>query len=138
MEMPNALRFPFTLFRAALLGGAVVGLLEGARAAIMGHLGARAFLACVTLVTGFAALLGALAGLGLALLLGLGAWGRQGQNRPWASLVGWILAGAVAACAPVVALLQTADRNNRFLAAGIVALASLLAAAAAAPLRGEV
>jgi arylsulfatase A-like enzyme len=128
----SALRVPVTLFRAALLGGAVVGLAEGVRAGLLGHLGAGSFLTCVIMVAGFDVLLGALGGLGLALLLGLGAWGRQGENRRWASIAGWGLAGAVAASAPVIALIGTAGRNNRFLAAGIVALASLLASAAAA------
>jgi arylsulfatase A-like enzyme len=44
------------------------------------------------------------------------------------------LAGAAAASAPVIAIYGTASRNNRFLAAGIVALASLLAGVAAAVL----
>ncbi len=128
----TAIRLSTTVFRAALLGGAVAGLAEGVRAGALGHLGAGSFLACVSLVAGFDVLLGALGGLALALLLGLAAWGRQGQTRRWAAVVGWGLAGAVAASAPVVALLATAGRNNRFLAAGIVALASLLASGAAA------
>ena len=90
------------------------------------------FLACVALVTGFDVLIGAVGGMGLALLLGLGAWGRQRPSRWWASGIGWVVGGVLAAIAPVVALLGTANRNNRFLAAGIVALASLLAAAVAA------
>jgi len=45
--------------------------------------------------------------------------------------IGWLVVGGLAAVVPVVALYETANRNNRFLAAGIVALASLLATAVA-------
>ena len=123
-----------TIYRAALASGALVGIADGIRAARLGHLGGARFLSCVALVVGFDLLIGAAGGVVLAGLLGLGAWGRQRASRWVCSGIGWLVVGALAAIAPVVALLGTANRNNRFLAAGIVALASLLAAAASAVL----
>ncbi|HEX7598863.1 MAG TPA: putative metal-binding motif-containing protein, partial [Polyangia bacterium] len=123
---------PNNIYRAALYGGAAVGFLDGIRAAWLGNLGGLSFLACVALVAGFDLLMGAVGGVGLAVLLGLGTWGRRRASRWWISGMGWLVVGALAAMAPVVALLGTANRNNRFLAAGIVGLASLLAAAVAA------
>jgi len=88
-------------------------------------------LACVALVAGFDLLIGAAGGAVLAVLLGLGAWGRQRASWWVTAGIGWFVVSALAAIVPVVALGEMANRNNRFLAAGIVALASLLAAAAA-------
>jgi len=84
------------------------------------------------LVAGFDLLIGAAGGAVLAVLLGLGAWGRQ--RASW-----WVTAGIGLVCgqrpgghrAGLWPWARWPNRNNRFLAAGIVALASLLAAAAA-------
>jgi hypothetical protein len=132
--VPSPRSLAITIYRAALLGGAAVGIVDGARAAQLGHLGGASLLSCVALVAGFDVLIGAVGGVVLAALLGLGAWGRQRASRWVTSAIGWLLVGGLAAIAPVVALVGTANRNNRFLAAGIAALASLLAAAAAAVL----
>jgi len=120
-----------TIYRAALLSGAAVGIVDGTRAALLGHLGGVPLLACVALVAGFDLLIGAAGGAVLAVLLGLGAWGRQRASWWVTAGIGWFVVSALAAIVPVVALGEMANRNNRFLAAGIVALASLLAAAAA-------
>ncbi|HJX51227.1 MAG TPA: hypothetical protein VJ801_00545, partial [Polyangia bacterium] len=130
--MPSPRRLSIAIYRAAVVSGAAVGIVDGVRAARLGHLGGTRLLACAALVAGFDVLVGAAGGVVLAMLLGLGAWGRRRVSRWWASAVGWLLVGGLAAVVPVVALYETANRNNRFLAAGIVALASLLAAAAAA------
>ena len=132
--MPSPRSLAITIYRAALLGGAAVGIVDGARAAQLGHLGGASLLSCVALVAGFDVLIGAVGGVVLAGLLGLGAWGRQRASRWAVSAIGWLLVGGLAAIAPVVALVGTANRNNRFLAAGIAALASLVAAVAAAVL----
>lgn len=81
---------------------------------------------------GFHVLIGAATGLGLGLVLGAATWGRAAQTPGWARLTAWGLVGALAAVAPVVAIATTAARNNRFLAAGIAALASIIAVAIAA------
>ena len=129
MSRPRSLAT--TIYRAALVSGAAVGIVDGLRATRLNHLGGPSLISCVALVTGFDLLIGAAAGLILAALLGVGAWGRQRANRWVTSGIGWFVVGGLAAAAPVVALIGTANRNNRFLAAGIVALASLLAAAVA-------
>src|SRR5512138_218048 len=121
-------RLPAALLRAAILAGVAVGLVDGIRAAALGHAAAGAFLACVTLTVGFDVLVAAAAGASLALLLALGAWGK-GRRHGWlATLLGWLLAGAIPAGIAIAAVTGTAARNNRFLAAGVVALASLVAA----------
>ena len=130
--MPSPRSLPITIFSAALASGAAVGIVDGLRAAQLGHLGGASLLLCVALVAGFDVLIAAAGGAVLAALLGLGAWGRQRASRWVCSAIGWLVTGSLAAIAPVLALVWTANRNNRFLAAGIVALASLLAAAAAA------
>ncbi|MGC9983574.1 MAG: sulfatase-like hydrolase/transferase [Polyangia bacterium] len=132
--MPSPRTLSIALYRAALVSGAAVGIVDGVRAAWLGHLGGVPLLACVALVAGFDLLVGATGGAVLAMLLGFGAWGRRRASRWWASGIAWLLVGGLAAVVPVVALHETANRNNRFLAAGIVALASLLAAAVAAML----
>ena len=132
--MPSPRSLSIAIYRAALASGAAVGIVDGIRAAWMGHLGGVRSLSCVALVAGFDLLMGATGGAVLALLLGLGAWGRQRASRLVCSGIAWLLVGGLAAVVPVVALHETANRNNRFLAAGIVALASLLAAAVAAVL----
>ncbi len=129
MSSPRSLST--TIYCAALLSGAAVGIVDGIRAARLGHLGGVPLLACVALVAGFDLLIGAAGGVVLAALLGLGAWGRQRSSRWVTAGIGWLVVGGLAAVVPVVALYETANRNNRFLAAGIVALASLLATAVA-------
>lgn len=130
--MPSPRRLSIAIYRAAVVSGAAVGIVDGVRAARLGHLGGTRLLACAALVAGFDVLVGAAGGVVLAMLLGLGAWGRRRASRWVARGIGWLLVGGLAAVVPVVALYETANRNNRFLAAGIVALASLLAAAVAA------
>jgi len=129
--VPSPRNLSITVYRAALLSGAAVGIVDGMRAARLGHLGGVPLLACVALVAGFDLLIGAAGGAVLAVLLGLAVWGRQRASRWVTAGIGWFVIGGLAAAVPVVALYETANRNNRFLAAGIVALASLLAAAAA-------
>jgi arylsulfatase A-like enzyme len=67
-------------------------------------------------------------GAALALLVAIAGWGRRRPAGPLASALGWLLAGGVAACGALAAVASTATRNNRFLAAGVVALVSLMAA----------
>ncbi len=124
--------FPGTLYLAGLLAGAAVGLADGLRCAWLAHLGWGASLATIVLVAGFHLLIGAAAGMGLGLAVGLAAWGRASPAPRWARLTAWGAVGVLAGLAPVVAISQTAARNNRFLAAGIAALASLVAATVAA------
>jgi arylsulfatase A-like enzyme len=124
-------RLPAVVLRAAVLAGFFVGIVDGVRAALLGHGGWSGSLACVVLTVGVDVLAAAVAGIGVALLFAVAGWGRK-QRAGWlAGLAGWLLAGALAAVVAGAAVAGTAGRNNRFLAAGVVVLASLAAAVAA-------
>jgi arylsulfatase A-like enzyme len=83
------------------------------------------------LTAGFDVLVAATGGAALALLIGAAAWGR-GRRSGWlAAVMGWLVAGGAAAGVAIAAVTGTANRNNRFLAAGVVVLASLAAASVA-------
>jgi arylsulfatase A-like enzyme len=125
-------RLPAAVLRGAVLAGVAVGLVDGIRAAVLGHAPFLAFVACVVLTLGFDLLVAAAGGAVLALLLWLSAWGNAGPRGRLARGLGWLVASAVPAFATIVAVYGTAARNNRFLAAGVVALASLVAALGAA------
>ncbi|MGA9656375.1 MAG: hypothetical protein WBV96_20935, partial [Polyangia bacterium] len=64
--MPSPRTLSIALYRAALVSGAVVGIVDGVRAAWLGHLGGVPLLACVALVAGFDLLVGATGGAVLA------------------------------------------------------------------------
>jgi len=124
-------KLPAVVFRAAVLAGALVGMADGVRAAVLGHVRLPGLLSCVALTFGFDVLVATAGGAALALLIWVSSWGRR-QNSGWlVSVVGWLLAGGAAAGAAMAAVTGTAGRNNRFLAAGVVALAALGAAFAA-------
>jgi arylsulfatase A-like enzyme len=120
------------VYRAAILGGVAVGLADGIRAAAQARAPLLPFLACVVLTLGFDLIVAAAGGLLVALLLWLAAWGRAGRRGRIAAALGWLCAVAAPAGAAVAVVHATAARNNRFLAAGEVALASLVVAVAAA------
>lgn len=116
------------LLLAGACGGTLVGLLWGLGAGLRAHLDARGLASTVGLVLGTYAALGAALGGAVALLATLG---RLGRERPPGRLAAWIgaaVAGAGAAGAGVALVAETAVRNNRFLAAGLVVLASAGAA----------
>ena len=127
-------KLPAVVLRAAVLAGVLVGIADGLRAAALGHLQLAGLLACVVLTIGFDVLVAAAAGAALALLIAIAGWGRgRGRSSGWlAAGIGWLLAGAASAGAAIGAVTGTANRNNRFLAAGVVVLATFAAAFAAA------
>lgn len=118
-------------FRSAVLAGLSVGLVDGIRAASLARLSPAGFLGCVGLTSGCDLTIAAAAGVGLALLLASAGWGHARPGGYLASALGWLLAGAGAGLAAAAVVAGTANRNNRFLAAGVVALASVCAALAA-------
>jgi arylsulfatase A-like enzyme len=124
-------KLPAVVFRAAVVAGALVGIADGVRAAVLGHVPFVGLLACVVLTVGFDVLVAAVGGAALALLTGVASWGRRKRSGWLAAGLGWLVAGGAAAGAAIAAVTGTAGRNNRFLAAGVVALASLAAAFAA-------
>jgi arylsulfatase A-like enzyme len=119
------------VFRAAVFAGLLVGIVDGMRAAVLGHVRVLGLLACLILTLGCDVLAAAAGGAVLALLLGMAGWGRRQRVGWFASICGWVAAGAVPTCVTLAAVSGTAARNNRFLAAGVVVLASSTAAVVA-------
>jgi arylsulfatase A-like enzyme len=130
----SPLKLPGAVVRAAVLGGAVVGLADGIRAAVLARMTVVSFLACVVLTLGFDLIVAAVGGVLAAVLLAVARWGRARATGFLAAGLGWLVAGVLPAGAAVLAVTGTSARNNRFLAAGVVGLASLLAAVAGAVL----
>jgi len=128
----SSLKLPGAVWRAAILGGVVIGLLDGVRAAVLARVAVGPFLACVVLTLGVDLVVAAAAGAVLALLLAVARWGREGRTGLLATGLGWLVASAIPATVTVLAVSGTAGRNNRFLAAGVVGLAALVAAGIAA------
>ena len=128
----SPLKLPGAVVRAAILGGVAVGLADGIRAAVLARVALRPFLACVVLTLGFDLVVAAAGGALVALLLGVARWGRGRPAGLLATSLGWLVAGGIPAVAAIVAVSGTATRNNRFLAAGVVGLAVLVAAVAGA------
>jgi arylsulfatase A-like enzyme len=124
-------RLTLPLGAGALFGaaaGALVGLVDGGRAAWLVGADARGAAATVALSFAVDALAGWMAGALVELLVRLAAWGRR-ATAPWpARALAFAIVGAAAAMAAAVVVDVTATRNNRFLAAGLVALAAVGAA----------
>jgi arylsulfatase A-like enzyme len=128
------------LLVAGVLAGAAIGVVDGVRAALAAGLDAGGALKCVAFVAGLDGLVGALAGLGGALLLFAGRWGRARRAPLVAQIAGWAVVGLGAGAAAAGAVADTAIRNNRFLAAGVVMFAAVavgLAGAVLGPAAGR-
>jgi arylsulfatase A-like enzyme len=120
-----------TLGAGALAGGiagAVVGLADGIRAALLVGAGGRVTLATALLTAAADAALGVGAGAAAELVARAAVWGRRARAPRWARAAAFALAGGGAAGAAAGAVVTTALRHNRFLAAGLAALAALAAA----------
>jgi hypothetical protein len=85
-------KLPAVVFRAAVLAGALVGMVDGVRAAVLGHVGLPGLLSCVALTLGFDVLVAVAGGAALALLIWVSAWGRR-QNSGMARLCRWLASG---------------------------------------------
>ncbi len=104
------------------LAGAALGAADGLRAAAVqagGHLLATAALAAAVDALGGLAL-----GAAVELLVRLAVWGRGARPARAARAIAFLVAGAGAAAGAVAAVSATALRRNRFLAAGLTALAA--------------
>jgi arylsulfatase A-like enzyme len=124
---------PLKIGAGALAGaaaGALVGLADGIRAALLVGAGLRVVASTGLLAAGVDALLGLGAGAGIEVALRAAAWGRAARAPWWARVVAWALSGLAAAAAAAGVVVATAGRHNRFLAAGLVALAAAGAAIA--------
>jgi hypothetical protein len=114
--------FAKTIFRAALLAGIVVGLGEALRIAWLGNLGFLDTLMSVGLVLGYMFPMMSAVGVALAALIIVAGWGRN-VTLAWPDrLLGWVLVGVLAGIPAFLTVAATAARNNRFIAAGVVAL----------------
>jgi choline-sulfatase len=119
---------------AAVLGGAVVGVVDGLRAALTSAVDLAGGVACLLFVVGLDVAVGALLG---ALAVGVVfavRWGRAVAPPRWAEVAGLALGGTLTGLAAVAAVAATAMRNNRFLAAGLVALTVAIVGALGATL----
>jgi arylsulfatase A-like enzyme len=110
---------------AAGLAGLVVGLVDGARAAHAAGAGLKVGALAALLAAGVDGLLGLLAGLGVELAARAAIWGRRARAPLAARAAALLLAGAAAGAAAAGTVGATALRHNRFLAAGLTALAAL-------------
>lgn len=110
------------------LAGTVVGALDGWRAAWLVGLDWRATLASVALAAAVDALAGWTAGAAFEVIARLAVWGRRAAAPRWAGLAAWTVAGLLTAAAATAVVFTMVTRNNRFLAAGLIALAAAGAA----------
>ncbi len=104
------------------LAGAVVGAADGLRAAAA-HGGGH-FVATAVLAAAVDALGGLAAGAAVELLARLAVWGRRARPGRGARAAAFVVTGAGAAAAAAAVVSATALRRNRFLAAGLTALAA--------------
>jgi arylsulfatase A-like enzyme len=118
-----------TVVLAGMAGGFVVGFWDGLFAAVRAGVGGVGVLASVALVAAVDLLVGALlAGIYVAVTR-TSRWGRRHGSPRYAVFAAWIACGLAAGAATAGTVAWTGLRNNRFLAAGIVALVALGAAA---------
>ncbi len=128
-------RWPLGLGAAAGgLAGIAVGALDGAQAARAVGASPAASLATVALAASLEGWVGWAAGVAAELLARLAVWGRGARTPAWARAAGSLAGGAGAAAAAAAVVAATSLRRNRFLAAGLTALAALGAGLLAAAL----
>ncbi len=120
------------LVACAAVAGGLVGVIDGARAAVVGRTDAAGFVASLGLVAGLDAVVAVILGLVAATLWLAARWGRNAVTPRLATILGWLVAACLPAAAAIVAVALTATRHNRFLAAGVVTLAVAVAAVVAA------
>ncbi len=120
------------LILSGVAAGLTVGLGDGIFAALQAHATGPAAIACVVLVLSLYVLLGTTLGAVVASFWFGAHWGRARQGALLPRVLGWLAVGAVAAATTAGAVVGTAGRNNRFLAAGVVLLALWLAGVAGA------
>ncbi|HVX97318.1 MAG TPA: sulfatase-like hydrolase/transferase [Polyangia bacterium] len=121
-------RSPFPAGAGPLLGavaGALVGVVDGARAALLFGVASGSAAVVIALSVAVDALAGGVAGGVVELFTRLALWGRRRRAAAWARAVSFLVAGAASVLATAAAVEATLPRHNRFLAAGLAALAAL-------------
>ncbi|HTA18651.1 MAG TPA: sulfatase-like hydrolase/transferase, partial [Polyangia bacterium] len=127
--MPARISFPVA--SGALLGalaGALVGVVDGVRAAVVFGVDGRSAAAVVALSVAVDVLAGLAAGAAVELVARLALWGRRVRAPLAARAFAFVVAGAGAMAATAASIDATLVRHNRFLAAGLAALAALAGA----------
>jgi arylsulfatase A-like enzyme len=112
----------------ALLGalaGALVGVFDGVRAAWVFGVDARSAAAVVALSVAVDALGGLVAGKVVEVVARLALWGRRATAPLAARAFSFVIAGAFSMAVAASVVEATVGRHNRFLAAGLVALAAV-------------
>lgn len=109
------------------LAGVAIGALDGWQAARAAGASGAASLATIALTVSLEGVLGWGAGLVTELGARLAVWGRGARPPIWARAAGFMAGGAGAALAAAAVVAGTALRKNRFLAAGLTALAAVAA-----------
>ena len=110
---------------AGLVAGLAVGIADGIGAAARAGVGAGGLLPAAILCGAVDLLVGVLGTLAVVVVFSLARWGRRRGTAPWAGWAGVAITGAGVAAATAAAIGLTASRNNRFLAAGLVALVAV-------------
>jgi arylsulfatase A-like enzyme/MFS family permease len=121
-------RPPFPVGAGPLLGaaaGALVGSVDGARAALLFGVASGSAAVVIALSVAVDVLAGSVAGGVVELFARLALWGRRRRAAGWARAFAFLVFGAAAALATAAAVEATLPRHNRFLAAGLAALAAL-------------
>jgi arylsulfatase A-like enzyme len=124
-------RSPFPLGAGPLLGavaGAIVGIVDGARAALIFGVDARSIAAVVALSVAVDALAGWMLGALVELVGRLARWGRAARASRTARVAAFVVAGTVSLAATICTVEATLSRHNRYLAAGLAALAAVATA----------
>jgi arylsulfatase A-like enzyme len=107
------------------LAGALVGVADGTRAALVFGVDARGAAAVAALSVAVDALAGIVLGKVVELATRLALWGRQATAPLAARAFAFAVAGALSFAATTSVVEATLDRHNRFLAAGLAALAAV-------------
>jgi len=115
-----------------LWAGVVVGLVDGARAGVVTGADASGTLLAAVLCGAVDAWLGLIFGAAAGLVMSFLLWGRRVRSSAGSTIAAGAVLGLAAAAAVSVAVLATADRRSRFLAAGIAALVAGASGAGAA------
>jgi arylsulfatase A-like enzyme len=121
-------RPPLPLGAGPLLGalaGVLVGGGDGARAAFVFGVDGLGAAAVVALSVAVDALAGLLLGALVELVVRLAVWGRRADPPFVARAFAFLIAGALSVAATASVVEATVGRHNRFLAAGLAALAAL-------------
>ncbi|HVU50882.1 MAG TPA: hypothetical protein VHL80_09360, partial [Polyangia bacterium] len=124
-------RSPFPAGAGPLLGaaaGAVVGVVDGARAALVFGVDARSIVAVVALAVAVDALAGWALGAVVELVGRAARWGRRARAPLGARAFAFLVAGTLALTATICTVEATLSRHNRYLAAGLAALAAVASA----------